>query len=264
MSETDEALLAQTESFWDGSPCDAQDSYEKRYAFRYAKEPWILPVLKRVAAYGSILEVGCGQGTDALTICLQKDDGTYIGMDLSAESLANAEKALGEARARHTGMIMPQFVKGNAECLPFPDCSFDCVFSLGVLHHSPDTVKAVGEVKRVLKKSGTAFVFLYRRWSPKLMVANAIRRVFPDNCKKRLCMAMKMQGGGLHASLGTMLEECLGVPVMRSYTKRQIENLFADFSGVTIGSTGSGFPVGARFFDYLPMFSYMFQITCKK
>lgn len=259
MNIPDKGLLAQTEHFWDKNPCDAQSSYETRYAFRYAKEPWILPILKRVALYGVTLEVGCGQGTDALTICRQKSDGSYIGIDLSSESLSNAGKALEEVRLQHPGMIVPQFIKGNAESLPFPDDTFDCVFSMGVLHHSPDTAKAIREVARVLKKGGTAFVFLYRWWSPKLMVANAMRRILPDSYKGKMCQMLR---GG--ARLGTMLEECLGVPVMRSYAKRQIECLFSCFEDVKIGATGSGFPVGACFFDRLPMFSYMFQVVSKK
>ncbi len=261
MDTGNETELTQTERFWDANPCDASDSYEMRYAFRNATAPWLLSVLNRIAAYGSILEVGCGQGTDALTICRQKSGGSYIGLDLSAKSLTSAGKALGEVLSRHTDMLVPQFIKGNAESLPFPDDTFDCVFSMGVLHHSPDTGKAVLEVERVLKKGGTALIFLYRRWSPKLMAANAIRRIVPNGYRKRMCKIASKSGG---ARLGTMLEECLGVPIMRSYTQQQIESLFSSFASVTVGVTGSGFPMGARFFDRLPMFSYMFQIECRK
>lgn len=49
----------------------------------------------------------------------------------------------------------------DAEHLPFPDATFDIVYSYGVLHHSPDTRAAVKEVHRVLKPGGTAIVMVY-------------------------------------------------------------------------------------------------------
>ena len=40
----------------------------------------------------------------------------------------------------------------DAENLPFGDASFDMVYSWGVLHHSPNTRKAIEEVWRVLRR----------------------------------------------------------------------------------------------------------------
>ena len=45
------------------------------------------------------------------------------------------------------------------------DGSFDIVYSWGVLHHSPDTPRAIGEVWRVLRPKGTAKVMIYHTWS---------------------------------------------------------------------------------------------------
>jgi len=52
--------------------------------------------------------------------------------------------------------LLSQLAVGNAEQLDFPDEYFDRVYSWGVLHHSPDTPKAVAEVWRVLKLGGQA------------------------------------------------------------------------------------------------------------
>jgi SAM-dependent methyltransferase len=49
----------------------------------------------------------------------------------------------------------------DAERLPFNNDSFDIVYSWGVLHHSPDTAKAVLEVRRVLRPGGRALVMIY-------------------------------------------------------------------------------------------------------
>jgi ubiquinone/menaquinone biosynthesis C-methylase UbiE len=45
------------------------------------------------------------------------------------------------------------------------DGTFDLVYSWGVLHHSPDTARAVAEVLRVLKPGGTAKVMIYSTYS---------------------------------------------------------------------------------------------------
>jgi SAM-dependent methyltransferase len=51
----------------------------------------------------------------------------------------------------------------DAESLPFADATFDRVYSFGVLHHTPDTARAIGEVHRVLRPGGKVLVMLYHR-----------------------------------------------------------------------------------------------------
>ena len=133
----DTELLRETQVFWDSNPCDGQTSYDNRCKFRYGKDPWLLSVLQELPAYTDILEVGCGQGTDALTICSHKTSGRYTGLDLSAESVASAQKAATELSEKGRLLTMPLFMQGNAEKLPFEDNSFDCILSVGVLTSYP-------------------------------------------------------------------------------------------------------------------------------
>jgi len=51
----------------------------------------------------------------------------------------------------------------DAENLPFIGNSFDAVYSWGVIHHSPDTSKAVEEIYRVLKPGGIAKIMIYHK-----------------------------------------------------------------------------------------------------
>jgi len=57
------------------------------------------------------------------------------------------------------------FKKENAEQLSFPNESFDWVYSHGVLHHTPNTQRAMDEVHRVLKPGGRAIIMLYHKHS---------------------------------------------------------------------------------------------------
>ena len=51
--------------------------------------------------------------------------------------------------------------EGNAEALPFEDNTFDLVASSGVLHHTPDTPRAIRECFRVLKPGSTGKLTFY-------------------------------------------------------------------------------------------------------
>lgn len=46
------------------------------------------------------------------------------------------------------------YVECSGMDLPFPDCSFDAVFSNGSLHEWEDPVKVFNEINRVLKSGG--------------------------------------------------------------------------------------------------------------
>ena len=49
----------------------------------------------------------------------------------------------------------------SVDDLPLPDASFDLIYSLGVLHHVPDTAGAINDCVKKLKPGGTFLVYLY-------------------------------------------------------------------------------------------------------
>jgi ubiquinone/menaquinone biosynthesis C-methylase UbiE len=235
--------------FWDSSPCDAQGSYADRFAFRYNKDTWLLDTLKEIGSAGrNVLEVGCGQGTDGVTLCrfLQRRS-RYTGVDQSTVSLDRARAAAAEAR--HTLAVTPEFRLADAEHLPFADATFDCVLSVGALHHSPDTYRAVCEVHRVLAPGGKAYVMLYRTLSPKLLAAHALRSLQAgcdtllrtDRIFYRLARSWVIG----EATLGTAIYECFGVPILRSYTRRGMRRLFGDFRSIRLTARSVGVPPAA-------------------
>jgi SAM-dependent methyltransferase len=221
----------QAVDFWSGNPCDGQADLAARQHFRYGKEPWLPPVLDAIAArHGMLLEVGCGQGTDALQICRTlKPGSTYLGIDYSSGSIASARSAIREADALS---VTPVFERGDACWLPFDDGSLDAVYSMGVLHHIDDTDKAVAEVFRVLRPGGAAYVALYNSTSIKLKAAHALRAMQGSvdkitGSKNSLLALARLVPERL---FGTMFIECFGVPVLKSYTLAEMKRLFDRFN----------------------------------
>ncbi len=104
---------------------------------------------------GRVLDVGCGNG---YVLSKYAQEGAHaFGIDLTTT-------AAGLSRARFAlGGLHGDFLVGSAEDLPYPSDSFDCVTSMGVLHHTPDTARAVAEIHRVLKPGGRLVIMLYHR-----------------------------------------------------------------------------------------------------
>lgn len=99
---------------------------------------------------------------------------------------------------------------GNAEALEFEDNSFDVVYSYGVLHHTENTQKAIDEVFRVLKPSGTAIIMLYNKNSWMTFLT------------KFTCTNLE------HADKDA--------PIIRYYTNKQLKEVFKKFKDVKIST----------------------------
>jgi SAM-dependent methyltransferase len=98
-----------------------------------------------------VLEVGCGSGR--FLKYLSDKVGFLVGVDPS-EALLAADKLIG---ANDKVLL----VKASANDLPFVNESFDFVYSIGVLHHIPNTFKAMQACVDKLKKGGYFFTYLY-------------------------------------------------------------------------------------------------------
>jgi len=98
----------------------------------------------------SVLDLGSGSGMDALyAAALVGPTGRVAGIDFTREQLDKARTLAAESGA---GQV--DFHEGRIEALPFPDASFDCVISNGVVNLSPDKPVVFDECARVLKPGG--------------------------------------------------------------------------------------------------------------
>jgi SAM-dependent methyltransferase len=104
-----------------------------------------------------VLEVGCGMGCMAMNWARH-------GARVTAVDLNHV--AVDQTRRRFEIFGLDATIReADAGQLPFPDSSFDYVYSWGVLHHSPGLASAIGEIRRVLKPGGRVGVMLYNRES---------------------------------------------------------------------------------------------------
>jgi ubiquinone/menaquinone biosynthesis C-methylase UbiE len=110
-----------------------------------------LVTLARLRPVDRVLDIGTGTGVVAFTAAKQLTaEGRLLGVDLSEGMLAAAR-----AKAADGHWPCPiEFRKMDAEALDLPDKSVDVVLSLFALLHFPDALKALREMRRVLRPGG--------------------------------------------------------------------------------------------------------------
>ncbi len=165
----DADLKEQVRQFWNRQSCDTQVAaspkfsrqyFEEIETFRYRDQPFIHSFAQFTRYRGRrVLEVGFGAGTDFIQWL--RAGALASGLDLTPEALQNLSQ-----RIEIYGLPKPERIcVGDAENLPFPSDTFDLGYSFGVLHHSPDTVKAIAELVRVIRPGGELKIMLYNRRS---------------------------------------------------------------------------------------------------
>jgi ubiquinone/menaquinone biosynthesis C-methylase UbiE len=104
-----------------------------------------------------VLEIGVGTGVHARLLAESGARLSAVDLTPTAVDLTNKRLALHglEADVR----------EADAERLPFPDASFDFVWSWGVIHHSESTDAVVHEIARVLRPGGRLALMIYHRSS---------------------------------------------------------------------------------------------------
>ena len=213
-------LKEQVYDFWNKASCGEElyltnsdlNAYEEQLRIRYKLEPYIEDFADFKSVRGlKVLEIGVGLGADHQRFA--ENGAELFGIDLTERSIEHTKK-----RLKILGLSSTLYV-GDAESLDFPDDFFDIVYSWGVLHHTPDTAKAVSEVYRVLKPKGKALIMLYHKWSLvgfMLWTRYALLKLQP------------------WLSLTYVYSNYLESPGTKAFSKKEIYKLFSAFSEINV------------------------------
>lgn len=167
LEESPADLKERVRVFWDTKPCGAkhseapeasQEFYDEVERRRHELEPFIGHYAGFASARNKrVLEIGVGLGTDFVRFA--RTGAHVTGVDLTPRAVELVRRRLELEGLKGDVRV------ADAEHLPFDSRTFDRVYSWGVLHHTPDTPRAVQEAIRVLKPGGELCVMLYARRS---------------------------------------------------------------------------------------------------
>jgi ubiquinone/menaquinone biosynthesis C-methylase UbiE len=104
-------------------------------------------------AGSTVLEAGCGVGAQTVTLAGRSPDARFVSVDLSAASLAEAERRIGRA-----GLTNVELLQADIFALPFEPGSFDHAFVCFVLEHLSRPVAALTILRELLRPGGTITV----------------------------------------------------------------------------------------------------------
>ena len=143
----DENDLLETAAYYDAFAAVAEERYASnhvlvrvRKAFRRAVEPY---------PAATVLDLGCGPGTDLAWFAARYPGRRYAGIDVSPRMVALARVKLADRAVR--------VERGCAEDLPrvFPGEQFDLIYSFfGPLNTEPDLARAVGALAQAVAPGG--------------------------------------------------------------------------------------------------------------
>jgi ubiquinone/menaquinone biosynthesis C-methylase UbiE len=215
-----EADKQAVQDFWEQASCGEQlylqnagmDSYLEQARRRYELEPYIEPFADFAGCAGKeVLEIGVGLGADHQRFA--QAGAQLSGIDLTERAVAHTRHRLAMFGLKSALSV------GDAENLSFGNAVFDMVYSWGVIHHSPNTRQAVGEIHRVLRPGGRARVMIYHKWSLvgyMLWVRYALAQLKP------------------WVTLTQIYSRCLESPGTKAYSVSEATRMFSCFSSVDV------------------------------
>lgn len=180
---------------------------------RYFLEPYIPPLIRSIAEKNKLmLEVGCGSGADLRKFA--RHGMNVIGLDLSTSN-ANLTK-----QGLNVFNLKGEVINSDAENLPFKPGCLDIVYSFGVLHHTPNTKKAIDEIHRILKDDGKSLIMLYHKgaayyWIITIHSLFGLKWIFKSKEK-------------------VISEKYDHTPLSKMYNRKEIKDLFMNFKNIEI------------------------------
>lgn len=149
------------DSLWDIQPKQTYANRLKEYLAKFQTFAGLPEPIEGYFYNKVILDAGCGHGRfSSLAASLDAKD--VISVDASMRALMQARVSTGNPGNCH-------FIRANIFHLPFKT-EFDYIFSLGVLHHTPDTKKAFDSIIKFLKTGGYITIYIYGKHTLPLII----------------------------------------------------------------------------------------------
>jgi ubiquinone/menaquinone biosynthesis C-methylase UbiE len=130
----------------------------------------------------TVLDAGCGMGRFAEVCAL-------AGADVHAVDLSTAVEAAARNLGHHRTV---SFYQADIMNLPFAEETFDVIYSIGVLHHTPDTRQAFLSLTRLLKPGGRIAIWVYSTRLKLMFGGELLRMVTPRLSKPLLMKASRL------------------------------------------------------------------------
>ena len=146
----------------------------------------------------TVLDAGCGMGRYLRVVA--EAGAVAVGMDLS-----RAVEAARDQTREYPGVSV---VQGDLLRLPFADGSFDQIYSLGVLDHTPDPRRAFLGLAKLLRPGGRIAIWVYPREKPRLETIINIHRAI----SRRLPLGVLVPFSRLMAPVGGLKRRLMASP----------------------------------------------------
>ena len=201
-------------NYWNIRPCNLNHSKLEKGTCEYfdeveSKKHFVEPHILKFADFSNcnnlkVLEIGSGIGTAAVNFI--RSGANYTGIELSDESLKLTKQRF------NVYSLSGELYNINAEeDISFLGLnSFDLIYSFGVIHHSPNPEKIIGNVYKLLKPNGVLKLMLYAENSWKKMLIDKEEEQYEaqNNC-----------------------------PLAYTYTNEQVYKLLENFRNINIFQT---------------------------
>ncbi len=158
-----------------------------------------------------VLEIGCGMGLHASLFA--KAGARVTTMDLTQRATRLAYRRF------NLENIPATVIQSDGEKLPFPDHTFDRIWSWGVIHHSSHTEQIVKEAFRILKPGGLFQAMIYHRTSVRYWLIGGIQHGL-------------LKGKLFWMNLEEVNQTFTDGAIARHYTKHEIQDLLSDFKEI--------------------------------
>jgi len=129
---------------------DNKDQYRVYSTFQQLQR--ILGLSPEKVKDKTVLDIGCGVGANGAAMA------EWGAREIFCVDLSSAVEA---AYANTKNLSNVHVVQADLFKLPFPRESFEVVYSIGVLHHTPDTEKAFQSAVSYLKENGLISIWVY-------------------------------------------------------------------------------------------------------